>query len=75
MSTHLKIRKIGNSMGVVLPKEMLARLRADEGDELHLVETPDGYQIQRFDPDFQEDLEIIDDLMSRYKNAMRELAK
>lgn len=75
MSTHLKIRKIGNSYGVVLPKEVLAKLRVDADDELHLVETPDGYQLQRFDPDFQDDLEIIDDLMSRYKNAMRELAK
>jgi putative addiction module antidote len=71
----VKLRQIGNSVGVVIPKELLSRLRVEAGDDLHIVETAEGIQLQRYDPDFDEDLEIIDDLMSSYKNALRELAK
>ena len=47
----LKLRAIGNSVGVVLPKELLARLRVGEGDTLQVVEAPDGFRVIRHDPD------------------------
>ena len=71
----LKIRQIGNSVGVVLPKELLARLRVEAGDELYVLETPDGIELQRYDPEFDKTMELMDRFMSKYKNALRELAK
>lgn len=71
----LKIRKIGNSLGVVLPKEVLAKLRVTEGDDLHVVETPDGLELRPFDPEFERQLEAGRSIARRYRNALRELAK
>lgn len=71
----LKIRKIGNSLGVVLPKEVLARLRAGEGDDLHVVETPDGIELQAYDPELQRQLEAGRAVARQYRNALRQLAK
>lgn len=71
----LKVRKIGNSLGVVLPKDVLAKLRAGEGDELSVVETPDGVALKREDAEFQEQVEAARRAMRRYRNALRELAK
>lgn len=71
----LKIRRIGNSLGVVLPKEVLARLRAGEGDELHIVETPDGIELRAYDPELERQLEAGRSIAKRYRNALRELAK
>jgi|SRR5690606_14289630 len=71
----LKVRKIGNSLGVVLPKDVLAKLRVSEGDELSVSETPDGVALQRSDADLQEQIEAARRAMKRYRNALRELAK
>ena len=71
----LKVRKIGNSLGVVLPKEVLAKLRVGEGDELTVSETPDGVALSGFDDETQRQLEIMRDIMHRYRNTLRELAK
>jgi putative addiction module antidote len=71
----LKITAIGNSLGVVLPKEALQHLDAGKGDELSLVATPDGYQLSAYDPTFDEQLKAARGIMKRYKNALRELAK
>lgn len=71
----LKIRKIGNSLGVVLPKDLLATLRVGEGDELHVVETPDGVELRVYDPEFEQQLEAGRSVAKRYRNALRELAK
>ncbi|MBP6457573.1 MAG: AbrB/MazE/SpoVT family DNA-binding domain-containing protein, partial [Pseudoxanthomonas sp.] len=48
----LKITTVGNSAGVILPKELLARLRLEKGDELHALETPDGIRLTKYDPEF-----------------------
>jgi putative addiction module antidote len=74
MST-LKIRKIGNSLGVVLPKAVLARLRVGEGDVLSLAETPAGVELSAYDESISAQMEVARDLMRRYRNALRELAK
>jgi putative addiction module antidote len=71
----LKVRKIGNSLGVVLPKDVLAKLRVSEGDELSVSETPNGVALQRHDTELQEQIEAARRAMKRYRNALRELAK
>ncbi len=73
---HLKVRKIGNSLGVVLPKETLAQLGVDEGDELIVTNTPDGeMRITRGEVELDRQLEAARKGMKRYRNALRELAK
>jgi putative addiction module antidote len=72
----LKIRRIGNSCGVVLPKEVLARLRVAEGDRLFLTETPEGgYRLTPYDPELERQLRLAEEGMARYRNTLRALAK
>ncbi len=71
----MKIRKIGTSLGVVLPKDLLTELGVGEGDILYPVRTPDGVSLTQYDPDFAEILDDSRDYMRRHRNAMRELAK
>jgi putative addiction module antidote len=71
----LKVRRIGNSLGVVLPKEVLAKLRVGEGDLLSVSETPGGVTLRAFDDRIQEQIEAGRRAMKRYRNALRELAK
>ena len=72
----LTVRKIGNSLGVLLPKEVLARLNLNEGEKLFLVDTPDGsYRISAYDPEFENDMKIAKKGMAKYRNALRALAK
>jgi putative addiction module antidote len=73
---ELKLRKIGNSLGVVFPKEAVHRLRAGEGDRLFLIESPgSAYQITPFDPSFKEKLEKAEEIIGRYRNTLNVLAK
>jgi putative addiction module antidote len=72
----LKLRKVGNSIGLVLPKEILGRLRAKEGQEVFLVEGPDNsYRLTTYDPAFRKKMEKAEEIMGRYRNTLRELAK
>jgi len=71
----LKVRRIGNSLGVVLPKDVLAKLRVSEGDELSVSDTPDGVALTGGDAEFARQMEIMRDIMRRYRNTLRELAK
>ncbi len=71
----LKVRAVGTSAGVILPKEALAHLGVREGDELFLVETPSGYEVTPYDPEFERQLESARKGMDAYKNTLRELAK
>jgi putative addiction module antidote len=73
---ELKVRKFGNSLGVVLPKEVIHHLRAAEGEALFLIEAPDGgYRLTPYDPAFEQKMAIADDLIRRYRNALHTLAK
>jgi putative addiction module antidote len=73
---ELKLRKVGNSLGVTLPQEALNRLRAGDGDRLFLVETPDGgYQLTAYDPEFAETMKLAENIMDRYRNTLRALAQ
>ena len=71
----VKITPVGNSMGILLPKEALSKLKVAKGDTLYLVEGPDGYTITPFEQDFEEQMEAADSLMKRYRNTLRQLAK
>lgn len=72
----LKVRKIGNSLGVTLPKEVLKRLHLKEGDKVFLVEAPDGsYRITAYDPEFEQQMRLAEEGMSRYRNTLRALAE
>lgn len=72
----LKVRKIGNSLGVVLPKEAVSQLKVEEGTSLYLVEAPDGgYRLTPFDPEFARQMEAAEEGMARYRNSLRALAK
>lgn len=75
MAKHLKIRKIGTSLGVTLPKEILAEMGVAEGDILYPVRTPDGIQLTPYDPEFAQALDASREFMRRYPNAMKKLAE
>lgn len=73
---ELKVRRIGNSLGVVLPKEAVGHLKVDEGDRLFLIEGPNGsYQLTPYDPVFEKKMKKAEDIISRYRNTLHTLAK
>lgn len=71
----LKIRKIGNSLGVTFPKEVTAKLHAKEGDTIFFTESPEGFQVTPFNPDFERQMKIAEKGMRKYRDTLRELAK
>ena len=75
MAIELKLRKVGNSLGVVLPREALAQLKVEEGQSLYLTEAPDGYRVTTGNPEFARKMAVVDSLNRRYRNALRELAR
>jgi putative addiction module antidote len=73
---EIKVRKFGNSLGVVLPKEVISRLNTGDGEPLFLVEAPDGtYQLTPYDPAFEKKMAAADDILARYRNTLHVLAK
>ena len=75
MNTSLKIKKIGNSAGIILPKEVLAHLNTEVGENLSLVTTPRGIELSAEEPDFEAQMAVAREVMARRKRALRELAK
>jgi putative addiction module antidote len=76
MVLELKLRKVGNSVGVVLPKEALARLSSKEGSTLVLTDSPDGgFRLTSNQADFGQQMKAAEDIIGRYRNTLRELAK
>jgi putative addiction module antidote len=71
----LKITAIGNSAGVILPKELLARLRVGKGDELYALETPDGVRLTAFDPELAAQMEVAEDVMRKRRTLLNKLAQ
>lgn len=71
----LEIKKIGNSTGLILPKELLARLGLEQGDELVVSELPHGFTVSKADATFEKGLEIARKAMKTYHNTLKELAK
>ena len=73
--TTVKLTTVGNSTGIVLPKEVLERLRVSKGDSLHLVETPNGVELTPYDPDFDEQISIAEQVMRSDRNVLKRLAE
>jgi putative addiction module antidote len=72
----VEIKKIGNSSGLILPKDVMARLNLNVGDQLYATMTPDGgIRFTPYDPDFEKAMEVARRGMKRYHNALAELAK
>ena len=75
MNTRLKITRIGNSAGVVLPKELLARLRVGPGDTIYATEAPDGVRLTAAKPDFEAKMKLAEAVMREDRDILRVLAK
>jgi len=71
----LKVTKIGNSSGLLLSKEAMAKLRVEQGDTVYLTETPDGFRLTPHDPDFERQMTLARKVMRKHRRALRELAK
>jgi putative addiction module antidote len=71
----LNIKKRGNSLSVIVPKEMAASMNVDDGDSLFATKTPSGYEISAYDPTFEKKIEAARQGMKKYRNALIELAK
>jgi putative addiction module antidote len=72
----LEIKRIGNSTGLILPKELLARLNLAQGEWVYVTELPDGgVRLTPYDPDFEEVMRLSDDVMDEYRDTLRALAK
>ena len=75
LAMKLKITAIGNSAGVILPKELLARLRVEKGDEIYALETPDGIRLTSYDPVFAAQMEVAERVMREDRAVLRKLAE
>jgi putative addiction module antidote len=72
---ELKITRIGNSLGVILPRDLLTRLKLEKGDSIFITETPDGYTLSPYDPEFAAHMATARDLMKARRNALHALSK
>lgn len=72
---RLKITTIGNSAGIILPKELLTRLRLEKGDELHALETPDGIRLSVYDPTLAEQMDVAEQVMREDRQVLHKLAQ
>lgn len=75
MATAAKIIAIGNSVGVILPKETLGRLHVEKGDTVYISETPDGIQLTPYDKNLAEEMDAARRVMRKHRDVLRELAK
>lgn len=75
MGTALKLTAVGNSVGVILPKELLAKLRVDKGDSLYVVETASGVELSPYEPEFAAQFEAAENIMRENRDVLKKLAK
>jgi putative addiction module antidote len=75
MATTIKLRKIGNSLGLILPKEVTDQLHVGEGDTLHVLTDADGAHLTPYDPNFDAAMKAFGKTRRKYRNALRTLAK
>jgi putative addiction module antidote len=71
----LKLTTVGNSTGVILPREILQRLRVTKGDVLHVVDTPNGIELTPYDPEFAQQMAMAEEVMREDRDALRKLAE
>ena len=75
MEIELKVTTIGNSAGIILPKELLAELSLKKGDTLYATSTPDGIHLTPYNAEFAEQIRIAQQIMRKNRNALRKLAE
>lgn len=75
MAYKVKVTTVGNSTGIVLPKELLMKLKIEKGDTLYVTETPDGVQLTPYEEEFVRTMEVAEDIMRRYRDTLRQLAQ
>ena len=75
MATSVKVTTVGSSVGVVLPREVLEKLRVEKGDMLYITETPDGVRLTPYEPDFAARIEVFKRVMRKNRDALRKLAE
>jgi putative addiction module antidote len=75
MVTTLKLTTVGSSTGVVLPKELLEKLRVGKGDVLHVVETPNGIELTPYNPEFADQMAVAEQVMRSDRNVLKKLAE
>ena len=73
--TTLKVTTVGNSVGVVLPKEILGKLRVSKGDTLYVLETPDGIELTPYRPDFAQQMDLAREVMRENRDVLRKLSE
>jgi putative addiction module antidote len=73
--TAVKVTTVGNSVGIVLPKELLERLRISKGDMLHVVETPNGVELTPYSEEFAQQMEVAERVMRKRRDVLRKLAE
>ena len=72
----LEVKRIGNSTGLILPKELVTRLNLQQGQWLHVSELPDGgVRLSPYDPDFDQAMALVDEIIDEYRDTLRTLAK
>jgi putative addiction module antidote len=71
----LKVTTVGNSVGVILPKELLERLRVGKGDSLYVIETKQGIELTPYNPEFANQMEAAERVMREDRDALRKLAE
>lgn len=71
----VKLTTVGNSTGIVLPKDVLEKLRVGKGDVLHLIETPTGIELTPYDPEFAEQIAVAEEVMRSDRNVLKKLAE
>jgi putative addiction module antidote len=74
MINTLKLTTVGNSVGVVLPKEILRKLRVEKGDTLYVVETAEGIELTAYRPDFAAQMDAAEEIMRKNRDVLRKLA-
>ena len=71
----LRITTVGNSAGIILPKELLSRLRLEKGDELHALETPGGIRLTVYDPELARQMDVAEEVMRKRRTLLHKLAQ
>ena len=71
----LKLRKVGNSVALIVPKTIREKMGVKEGDAVYLTETPDGYKISPYNPEFSRQMELARKVQAKHRDALHELAK
>jgi putative addiction module antidote len=74
-ATALKIISIGNSLGVILPKDILSQLHVEKGDKIFLTDTPDGFRVGQYTDELEEAMNLAESIMRQDRDVLRELAK